>query len=154
MQWLKKRGDVNAAIVVFSILLIAALWGTVILEDQSEYHDAIATAVKQHSNLAVAYEENVARTLERLDAIALFIRHEYERGATKIEIGKYVSGGVLAAELFSSLSVVNEHGDIVAGGDTVPRTNQAQREHFTAHVQSDTDRLYISRPVAGTVAGT
>lgn len=123
-------------------------------EGRSEREEAIATAIKQNSNLAVAYEEHVIRTLKGLDAVTRFIRHEYERLGGPFDIARYVEDGVIDGNLFSILSVVDENGNIVASSQAVPKVNYADRDHFRAHALRSTDDLYVSKPVLGRVSHT
>jgi hypothetical protein len=55
--------------------------------------------------------------------------------------------------LFSILSVVDEHGDIVLSNRRFEPTNYADREFFQVHRSGGADLLYISRPVLGRVSG-
>lgn len=153
-RWLARLGEVNVGIALFSLTLIVMLWSVVIAAGRAEREEAIATAIKQNSNLAVAYEEHVIRTLKGLDAVTRFIRHEYERLGTRLDITRYIADGVIDTNLFSILSVVDEHGTIVASSQAVPRVNYADREHFKAHLLRNADELYISRPVLGRVSHT
>jgi diguanylate cyclase (GGDEF)-like protein len=153
-RWLKKQSDVNVAIIIFSVTLIGIIWGTVIAEGRAERAEAIANAIKQNSNLAVAYEEHVIRTVKGLDAITQFVRHEYGQFGAKMSIASLVEAGVIDAKLFSILSVVDEHGNVVLSSSAIPPTNYADRGHFKTHQQSTKDDLYISTPVLGRVSGT
>lgn len=153
-RWLARRGEVNVAIVIFSLTLIAMIWSVAVAEGRSEREEAIATAVKQNSNLAVAYEEHVIRTLKGLDAVARFIRYEYERLGARLDIAQYVEDGVIDGNLFSILSVVDENGNIVASSQAVPQVNYADRDHFKVHALRNTDELYINKPVLGRISHT
>jgi diguanylate cyclase (GGDEF)-like protein len=152
--WLKKRGDVNLAIALFSLALIAYIWVAAITEGRAERDEAIAAAVKQNSNLAVAYEEHMIRTLNGLDAVTRFVRHEYQRLGARMDLDKYISDGVIDRRIFSILSVVDARGDIVFSSNAVARVNYADRDHFQTHVGRNSDALYISKPVFGRVSGT
>jgi len=68
-NWLKSRADINTAIALFTLLLLGALWGTVITEKRAERDAVIAAAINQNTSVAVAYEENIVRTLKLLDAV-------------------------------------------------------------------------------------
>jgi diguanylate cyclase (GGDEF)-like protein len=152
--WLRKRRDVTVAVAIFSLILIAIIWGTVIAEGQAEKSEAIAAAFKQNSNLAVAYEEHVARTLKGLDAVTLFIRYEYQEHGRAMDVSRYLAGGVIDSKLFSILSVVDERGDVVLSSNKVPPTNYRDREHFQVHLRRNADELYIGKPVFGRISST
>jgi diguanylate cyclase (GGDEF)-like protein len=153
-QWLKNRTDVNVAIVVFSVTLIGIIWTTAVAEGRAEREEAIASAIKQNSNLVVAYEEHVARTLQGLDAVTRFIRYEYSRVGTKMNLAQMIADGVIDPKLFSILSVIDENGDIVMSSSVAPSANYADRDHFKVHRLRKDDVLYISKPVFGRISNT
>jgi diguanylate cyclase (GGDEF)-like protein len=153
-RWLRKRRDVTFAVAVFSLTLIGIIWGTVIAERRAEKSEAIAGAIKQNSNLAVAYEEHVVRTLKSLDAVTLFIRYEYQEHGRAMDMARYIAGGVVDPKLFSILSVVDENGDIVLSSRKVPPTNYRDRDYFRAQLQRHADELYIGKPVLGRISHT
>jgi diguanylate cyclase (GGDEF)-like protein/PAS domain S-box-containing protein len=151
-RWFSRRSDVDVAIVVFSAALVALIWAVFIVESRSERDEAVATALKQNSNLAVAYEEHIVRTIKGLDAVIRFTRYEYGRLGNAMNIRRYIADGAVDGKLFSILSIVDEHGDLILSSNPVPPVNYADREHFRVHQQRDTDELYISKPVLGRVS--
>ena len=83
------------AIALYSAALIAALWSTLLAEQFSERREAVATAVTQNSNLAVAYEEHVVRTLKGFDSMLLFMRREYRRLGSQLDVRGYIEKGII-----------------------------------------------------------
>ena len=150
---LKNRADVKHAIALFSIVLLALVWTSIAVETHSEREEAIDAAIRQSSNLAIAYEEHVIRTLKALDAVAVFIRHEHDSHGAALDIAKFVSEGVVDQNLFSILSIVDERGDIVASSNRAAAVNYADRDFFRAQVPQS-EGIYISKPVLGRVSGT
>ncbi|HWI14813.1 MAG TPA: diguanylate cyclase, partial [Burkholderiales bacterium] len=151
---LSRRVDVDAAIVLFSIALVAVIWTLFVLDARSERGEAVVTALKQNSNLAVAYDEHIVRTIKGLDAVIRFVRYEYGRAGARMSISRYIADGAIDGRLFSILSVVNENGDIVVSSSPAASVNYADRDHFRIHRERDTDELYISKPVLGRVSHT
>lgn len=150
-----QRGGMTVAIVAFGLILIGALWSVVLAEEHSEREELISAAVKQNSNLAVAYEEHVARTLKGLDGTLLFVRHEFRRVGRTMDIGKYVTDGIIDDRLFSILSVTDEHGNVVLSSRPMAAVSYADREFFRVHqLRRGRDALYISAPVLGRVSGS
>ena len=151
---LRRHADVNLAIGVFSALLIGGLWLYTVNKHEGEYRETVEAAFRQSSNLAVAYEEHIVRTLKGLDSALLFVRHEYRRIGRTLDIARYIGDGVVDGQLFSILSVVDEHGNIVSSSRHFEPTNYADREFFRVHQRGGGDVLYINRPVLGRVSGT
>ncbi len=150
---LRRFADINLAIGLFSALLIAGLWFYLMSKHSADRQEIISAAVRQNSNLAVAYEEHVVRTLKGFDSTLLFVRHEYRSLGRAMDIARYIAEGVVDGQLFSILSVVDEHGDIVLSNRRFEPTNYADREFFQVHRSGGADLLYISRPVLGRVSG-
>lgn len=151
---LRRFADVNLAIGLFSALLIAGLWLYIVTKHQNEYRETVSAAFRQSSNLTIAYEEHIARTIKGLDSALQFVRHEYRRLGRDMDMARYIEEGVIDAQLFTILSVVDGNGDIVLSSRPFEPTNYADREFFKAHRDGSADMLHINRPVLGRVSGT
>lgn len=154
-RWLAARANLSAAIGLFTLFLIAVLWVVVVLQQDSEREAVIAATANQNTNLAVAYEEHVVRTLKGLDGALLFIRHEYQRLGRKLDIKRYIADGVIDGRLFSILSVVDERGNVVLSSREIDPVNYVDREFFRTHqLRQNQDTFHISAPVLGRVSNT
>lgn len=150
---LRNFPGVNLAIGLFSAILVAALWLFVVTENRGERVAAVEAAVKQNSNLAVAYEEHIVRTLRGFDNALKFVRYEYRRLGRRMDIARYIEDGVIDGQLFSIISVVDERGDIVLSSKPFKPTNYADREFFQVHQRSpDRDLIHVSKPVLGRIS--
>jgi diguanylate cyclase (GGDEF)-like protein/PAS domain S-box-containing protein len=154
-RWLAARAELNTAVALFTLLLIGAMWVAIALEQESERDAVVASAINQNTNLTVAYEEHIVRTLKGLDGALLFVRHEYQRLGGKLDINRYIEEGVIDGSLFSILSVVDEHGRIVLSSKPIEPVNYSDREFFRIHLlRRQQDTFYIDKPVLGRVSGT
>jgi len=154
-RWLMARTNVSVGIVLFSAVLIALLWTVVLLEQRTGREEVIVAAVRQNTNLAVAYEEHIVRTLKGLDGALMFIRHEYRRLGRQMDIAQYVREGIIDERLFSIISVLDEFGNIILSSKPTPPTNYADRQHFRIHqLRRMQDTFYIDEPVLGRVSQT
>ena len=154
-RWLAACADVNVAIAAFSIAMIAALWAVVIVDKRAEREGTIAAAIRQNTNLAVAYEEHVVRTLKGLDGALLFMRQEYRRLNRGLDINRYLGEGIIDSRQFVILSVLDERGSMVLSSRPGGPVNYADREFFRIHQQlHDQDIFYVSAPVLGRVSNT
>jgi diguanylate cyclase (GGDEF)-like protein/PAS domain S-box-containing protein len=151
---LRRFAEVNFAIALFSALLIGGLWLYTITKHEGEYRETVSAAFRQSSNLAIAYEEHIARTLKGLDGALQFVRHEYRRLGRNMDIANYIAEGVIDGQLFSILSVVDEKGDVVLSSRYFEPTNYADRDFFRVHREGSADMLYINRPVLGRLSGS
>lgn len=154
-RWFASHDGLNVVIALFTLLLLGALWGVVVTEKRAERDVVIATAINQNTNLAIAYEEHIVRTLKGLDGALLFIRHEYQRQGGKLDIKRYIDEGVIDGGLFSILSVVDERGHVVLSSKEIDPVNYADREFFRIHqLRRQQDTFYIDKPLLGRVSNT
>jgi hypothetical protein len=154
-RWFSTHDGLNVAIALFTLLLLGALWAAVITEKRAERDAVIAAAINQNTNVAVAYEENIVRTLKLLDGAMLFIRHEHQRLSAGMDIKRYIDERVIDGTQFSILSVVDEKGNVIRSSKPIDSVNYADRDFFRVHrLQPDQDALYIDKPVLGRVSNT
>ncbi len=149
---LRARLSVNAGIAIFSLSVIVIVFGSVIANSQSERQKTIENAVRQNSNLALAIEEHTIRTLKGVDAVTLFLKHDFERRGKKIELTKYLENSVIDGKLATAISVFDERGRMVASTHPVRSGDFSAREHYAVHVRRDSGQMYISRPVLARIS--
>ena len=138
---------VNAAIVAFSAALIVAVWVAVVAQTRSEREDIVADAIRQSANLAMAFEEHTYRSIKEIDAATIFVAHEYARLGTKMDLAGYVHEGLIDGTLFTNVIVADPNGDLISSSQVLRPLNVADREHFEVHVQQDSRKLFIGKPL-------
>ena len=152
---LSRRGGMSGAVVAFALILIGALWGVLLAQEHSDREDVVAGAVRQNSNLAVAYEEHVARTLKNLDSVLLFVRDEYRRVGSNMNIAQYVEDGIIDDRMFSIISVLDAEGKVLVSNKPVGGGGFGDREFFRVHqARGARDALHVSVPVLGRVSNS
>ncbi len=151
-HWLARRFGMKNLIVGFCLTLIGIIWSAVIVHGNFQQQEMIDNAIRQNSNLAMAFEEHTVRTIKGADAALLFLRREYARLGARIDIAKYVADGTIDSRLFIYLNVFDEHGISVARSHALKPATVADREYFSVHVGMDSGDLYIAKPVLGRVS--
>jgi diguanylate cyclase (GGDEF)-like protein/PAS domain S-box-containing protein len=152
-RWLRGAVGLSTAIALVCLGLSAAIWTAVITQEEHERQEAIAAAIRQDSNLAIAFEEYVVRTIRGIDAVALFLKREYTEHGARIGITQSIKAAGIEDQLFTSINIADERGDIVAGGSARQGINVADREHFMVHVAGDTGKLFVAKPVLSRTTG-
>jgi diguanylate cyclase (GGDEF)-like protein/PAS domain S-box-containing protein len=140
----------SVAVVAFGLILVSVLWSVVLTEERTERDEVISAAVKQHSNLAVAYEEHVVRTLAGLDSALLIVRQEYRRLGSGMSISRYIDEGIIDERLSSSISITDERGNVLLSSRPLPVAGYGEFEFFRVHQQRrGRDALHVGVPVSG-----
>jgi PAS domain S-box-containing protein len=143
-------------VIGFTAFLLVALWSAIAYQldrDRAAILDAARTNTR---NLTRAYAEHVAGTLGLIDQLLLHVRSEYERDSQNpdfLDVMRNAATGVNAGALFVAIS--DEHGRVLASTTAVSGKAQflEDRDYFRVQRSADTDRLYISEPLIGRIAG-
>lgn len=140
-------------IALVSAITIAGLWLVTLQRIAFEREQAVAAAMQSNANLAIAFEQQVFRTLKAAEQVAAFVREEYLRQGPNTPLPQWIERQVIREEMFTIISVVDAAGDIVASSRATGKVNYADREFFQAQRDSTRDDLFVSAPVLGRVTG-
>ncbi len=143
----------NLAIALVCALAIAGIWLVTLQRIAFEREQAVAAAMESNANLAIAFEQQVFRTLKAAEQVAAFVRERYLRQGRDIDLRRWADEGVIREAMFTIVSVVDEQGAIVSSSQTTGAVNYADREFFVAQRDNAHDALFVSRPVLGRVSG-
>jgi len=133
---------------------IILLWGFLWYQfsyDNQQAHSAAETTV---SNLSKAFEENILGTIRHLDEFLVTLRKDYPR--RQDEIGTLITSYNRHSEkeLIIQLSITDAMGIMVYNNKGMPDKplDLSDREHFRVHLDSNEDKLFISKPILGRVS--
>jgi PAS domain S-box-containing protein len=143
----------SLAIALGCIAAVAGLWLVTLQRVAFEREQAVASAMQSNANLAIAFEQQVFRTLKAAEQVAAFVREQYLQQGTDIDLRDWVERGVIREPMFTIISVVNEQGDIVSSSQETGAVNYSDRAFFQALQRSERDELFVSEPVLGRVSG-
>jgi len=143
----------SLAIALGCMVAIAGFWLVTLQRVAVEREQAVASAMQSNANLAIAFEQQVFRTLKAAEQVAAFVREQYLQQGTDIDLRDWVARGVIREPMFTIISVVNEQGDIVSSSQETGAVNYSDRAFFKALQASDRDDLFVSEPVLGRVSG-
>ncbi len=146
--------NLSFGIVLFGIFLIFSVLLAYYNIIESEKRKELQAAVKETANLARAFEEHTLRTLRSADQATLVLKYQFEREGRAIDIPGYIRDGRLPGEPFILMGVMDENGDLVASSQApLVTANFSDREYFQVHINYDSERLFIGKPVLGRLAG-
>ena len=146
--------NLSFGVVIFDIFLIFSVIMAFYNAVENEKHKELKIAAKETANLARAFEEHTLRTLRSADQATLFLKNIYEREGRAIDVAGYVRYGMLPSDPFLIMGVIDENGDLVAGSnEPFVSANFSDREYFRVHIDYDSERLYVGKPIMGRLAG-
>jgi len=142
------------AIPLLGGLVLALLW-TVIsarlsVERDTTYREATASA----AILSSALEQHTVKAIHQVDQITRFVKYEFEKSPEHFDLGSTVEKGVVQSDTLVQVSIIDDHGILVASTAEANPTpiDLSDREHFKVHEHENDDQLYISKPVLGRVS--
>lgn len=135
------------------LVVITGIWLVTSQRVAFERNQAVRAAVQSNGNLAIAFEQQLFRTFGAAAQVAAFVREQYLRLGTDIDLRTWVDKRVIREELINIISVVDETGTIVSSSQAVGPVNYADRQFFIAQRENTEDSLYVSPPVLGRVSG-
>lgn len=105
-------------------------------------------------NLTRVNEEHALRTFRAADQTLQFIIARYAAEGNQLDLADLVARGVIDAELFAQVGVMDADGIFRLSNGRVPKNlNLADREHFRVHLGEEKPFLHVSRPVLGRASG-
>jgi len=135
------------------VLILLVWWQVILLVNQSRARE-LATAERDLANITRVSQEHASRTLHSADQVIRFVQARYLEIGEHLDLQDLVSRGVIDAEIFHQIGVINPQGQLILSNQ--PMTGQvdlADRAHFRVHVADDRQGLYISQPLLGRVTG-
>jgi diguanylate cyclase (GGDEF)-like protein/PAS domain S-box-containing protein len=152
-RWFRSPVGLSTLIAMICLTLSAIIWTGVITEETLEKRETIAAAVRQNSNLAIAFEEYSTRAIRAVDVLSLVLAREYAQHGSRFAIPQSIKAAGVEDRLFNNIVFFDERGDIVGGDSGSGRVNVADRQHFRVHTGNDDGRLYVSEPVQSRLTG-
>ena len=141
---------------VFGMVLIAMLWAGVILKYSEDVQGDKRDAERSNQNFAMVFEENVLRSIGEIDKALLYLRRSIETRKDSADYTTIANTTDVLSEIIVQVAIIDRSGILRAsnvGPQPTPPLDLSDREHFRVHVESNEDRLFISKPVVGRASG-
>lgn len=142
-------------IILVSLGLIALLWAVLLSHARSEKEEAVAAAVTATENRAEAFEQYVIRTLERADALTVYLIEHFGSLEGNRQAPVQISSAVLERTDYAVASIVDEQGYVIASTASLPKRplRIADTEIFETHASGRSDGLVIGKPLRSRLLG-
>ncbi len=133
----------------------ALVWGGIGLLLHEQRANALHDAVQDTENLARAFAENTARTVESMDHLLLFLRSAYRSDPDRFDIAAWSRDAQGFDDLTRRVGILDRTGRLHATNPAVarPRIDASDRGYFRAQRDSTGDALLISEPLIGRESG-
>ena len=140
-------------VAILGILLL--IWGATGMQMRQEYAALEHETMKETSNLALAFEENIVRSITAIDQVMLIIRDSYARDAARFDLRNWARERPFMNDQTMQISIIGMNGVLLQSnlGPTPQPVDLHDREHFRVQADSSQDVLFISKPVIGRVSG-
>lgn len=139
-----------AGIVVFCLMLIAAIAFAVTERSAFEREQTLQDALRQNTILAAAFEQYALRILRSAGAVTLLVESTYLRLGPGPELASLLAERVAANDFLEVIAVFDARGQLVAASQrrTPPDVNIADHEEFLVHLSGTGPILHVGRPGA------
>ncbi|MDO8742687.1 MAG: ATP-binding protein [bacterium] len=145
---------VLVAVWMSTLLLLAAVGAFSYLQLQKIEAEQLAEVKSTLFNLTRVNEEHALRTFRAADQTLQFIISRYAAEGSKLDLRAMVNQGVIDAELFAQVGVIDAEGIFQLSNGPVPKgLDLSDREHFKVHLNAETRALFVSEPVLGRASG-
>jgi diguanylate cyclase (GGDEF)-like protein/PAS domain S-box-containing protein len=152
-RWLKA---VAQGSTLLGLIMIALIWAGLSFHQEVRRDNDERGALQDADNLARAFEENLARSLNEIDRSLKIMRSRYVRNPDELEFRDWLRNSYLFDEQTLQVGIIGADGRLrLSSADTPssPKTDLSDREHFRVHLESTSDDLFISKPVVGRTSG-
>ena len=141
------------AIALAAAGAIAAVWGLTLERTRYERQGAIERAQVRTEHLALAYEQDILRTMQVVDQMVRYVRHQYTLEGTRFDLKKAFGEGWVNGDLFAYAAVIDANGSVVLGSSNPRPFDVSDRDYFGFHRDRPQDILHVGVQTASRVDG-
>ncbi|MBI3229349.1 MAG: hypothetical protein HYZ45_03945 [Burkholderiales bacterium] len=133
-------------------MLLTYVWFNSYRQLQAAKADALAKVKNDANNYARIIAEHTARTIHSADQVSIFLANRYNETDSTLDLREYAQNGAFLGDMVNQISIIDANGDLLQSNLPVQKVNLSDREHFRVHINEDSGRLFISKPVLGRVS--
>jgi diguanylate cyclase (GGDEF)-like protein len=140
---------------IFGVLIIVMLWAGAFAKFSQDVRSDLKDAQRTSQSFAMAFEENVLRSVDELDNMLFYLRRNIETRQGETDYNTILNTTDIPGDIIVQVSIIDAQGIMrasTAGPQPAPPVDLRDREHFKAHLNSKEDELFISTPMIGRVS--
>ena len=137
-----------------ALTLIVGGWFRTYQSMESLQAQAFASAERSLADVTRLTQEHAIRTFRGADQALRFVIARYEAEGSKLDLKQLVEQGVIDGALFNLVGIIDAQGIYILSNIPFKKgLDLSDREHFKVHVQTNTQQLFVSKPVLGRASG-
>jgi diguanylate cyclase (GGDEF)-like protein/PAS domain S-box-containing protein len=144
-RWLRMCLETHVSLPLFTIVLLAVVWGTTLHFIDSEAAASRELAAESASELIATYEAQVARSINGIEQTLQVLKYSAESHGARGALPELQAHGLLPSGLVFVVSIVDAHGNTVASTPTARPISVAREEYFSFHQQRRSNYTFISQ---------
>jgi diguanylate cyclase (GGDEF)-like protein/PAS domain S-box-containing protein len=140
-------------IVLSCVVTVAVVWTLTLERVHYERSEAVHDAISRNANLALGFEESVARILKGVDQTVRLLKHQYERYGRGMRVSDVVTEGDLADPIVANVAIADARGQLIFAKSQFAAADVSDREYFKVHQERHSSALFIGTPTKGRLTG-
>jgi signal transduction histidine kinase/CheY-like chemotaxis protein len=156
MGWLRSpNARLPLAIILFGIAAVSLLWIGLFYWAEQEEQAALDQMRRDTTNLAIAFREQVLRTITAIDQAMVVLKAEYERDPDHFRLPAWINESPALLGTTVQIGIIGANGRVRMSnvGQANDNIDLSDRAHFQYHLSPNAPQPYISEPVVGRVSG-
>jgi diguanylate cyclase (GGDEF)-like protein len=134
--------------------MVTAVWLSFTFHLAVEHDRSLSAAVQNTGNLARVFEEHIVRTLMEADRAIVLLRSSYQVNGN-FDLASSFAKLTQKRDLIAEIRVIGPDGLVI---DSATRpinapVDSSDREYFQVQMNSQSDELFISKPIIGRTSG-
>lgn len=142
-------------VVGFAAGLLALIWLATWQQIETERITLEKDSLQTVDNLAIVFEQNVARTLSEVDGVLTSLIELAGRADLTVDWSELLKNRRISNDQLLQLAVADAAGTMIGSSLGLPEDKPvsiADRDHFRVHAGRAEDQLFISKPILGRIS--
>jgi diguanylate cyclase (GGDEF)-like protein len=145
LRWLRMGLDTHVSLPLFTLVLLAVIWGATFHFIENEHQAARAAALESVQELIETYEAQVARSVNGIEQTLKVLKYAAERKGQLGALPELNAHGLLPSGLVFAVSLADAQGNIVASNPHAAPISVAHESYFRFHQEERTATTYVAQ---------